>query len=59
MGCYVCDFPAEELLGEPGVVALPHLGASTPESEENCARMAADQLKDYLLKDVYKRQIWR
>ena len=49
VGCYVCDFPTEELLGEPGVVALPHLGASTPESEENCAVMAADQLRDYLL----------
>ena len=49
VGAYVCDFPAEELLGEPGVVALPHLGASTPESEDNCAVMAADELRDYLL----------
>ncbi len=46
--CYVTDFPSEELLGCPGVLALPHLGASTPESEENCATMAAMELVDYL-----------
>ncbi|MDD6713956.1 MAG: 3-phosphoglycerate dehydrogenase family protein, partial [Subdoligranulum sp.] len=46
---YFCDFPAEELLGVKGVYCTPHLGASTPESEENCAVMAADELRDYLL----------
>lgn len=46
--CYVTDFPNERLLGHPGVVALPHLGASTPESEDNCAAMAAAELHDYL-----------
>ncbi len=46
--CYVTDFPNEELLGVEGVIAIPHLGASTPESEENCALMAAEQLIDYL-----------
>jgi D-3-phosphoglycerate dehydrogenase len=46
--CYVTDFPNDTLLGHPGVVALPHLGASTPESEDNCAEMAANQLDDYL-----------
>ncbi len=46
--CYVTDFPNDELLGHPGVLAIPHLGASTPESEDNCARMAAMQVKDYL-----------
>jgi D-3-phosphoglycerate dehydrogenase len=46
--CYVTDFPNDVLLGHPGVVALPHLGASTPESEDNCAEMAANQLDDYL-----------
>ena len=46
---YVTDFPSAELIGQPGVVCIPHLGASTPESEENCAVMAADQLKEYLL----------
>lgn len=49
VACYVCDFPSAALIGQPGVVALPHLGASTPESEENCAIMAAEELKDYLL----------
>ncbi|MGD9560484.1 MAG: 3-phosphoglycerate dehydrogenase, partial [Oscillospiraceae bacterium] len=41
--------PDDALIGEPGVVCIPHLGASTPESEENCAVMAADQLREYLL----------
>ena len=45
---YFCDFPAEELLGMPGVYCTPHLGASTPESETNCAVMAATELSDYL-----------
>ena len=45
---YVTDFPTDEMLGAEGVIAVPHLGASTPESEDNCARMAADELKDYL-----------
>ena len=46
---YITDFPTGELIGKPGVVCIPHLGASTPESEDNCAVMAAKQLKDYLL----------
>lgn len=45
---YVTDFATDDLLCEEGVVAMPHLGASTPESEDNCAVMAADQIKDYL-----------
>ncbi len=45
---YVTDFPQDELLGEENVVCIPHLGASTPEAEDNCAAMAARQLKDYL-----------
>lgn len=49
VAAYISDFPSDDLLGQPGVVCIPHLGASTPESEENCAVMAADQLKDYLL----------
>jgi D-3-phosphoglycerate dehydrogenase len=44
----VTDFPNDALLGHPGIISLPHLGASTPESEDNCAEMAALQLKDYL-----------
>ena len=45
---YVTDFPTEDMLGVPHAICIPHLGASTPESEENCARMAAAQLRDYL-----------
>ena len=46
--CYVTDFPSDEMLGQPGVICIPHLGASTPESEENCASMAAAEIRDYL-----------
>jgi len=45
---YICDFPANALKGQAKVVALPHLGASTEEAEENCAVMVAEQLADYL-----------
>lgn len=45
---YVTDFPNDNLLGRKGIIATPHLGASTPESEENCAEMAARQLKSYI-----------
>lgn len=45
---YVTDFPCDELLGQRGVVAIPHLGASTPESEDNCVDMISRQLEDYL-----------
>jgi D-3-phosphoglycerate dehydrogenase len=48
LGRYVCDFPEPALLGHAKVIALPHIGASTEESEENCAVMAANQLIDYL-----------
>ena len=45
---YVVDFPDDKVLGVEGVIAIPHLGASTPESEENCAYMAAKQVVAYL-----------
>ncbi len=48
LGKYVCDFPEPDLLNHPQVIATPHIGASTEESEENCAVMAANQLMDYL-----------
>lgn len=48
VACYVTDFATDDLLDVDGVIAMPHLGASTPESEDNCAKMAADQIKDYL-----------
>jgi len=45
---YVCDFPSNLLKGQPRVIALPHLGASTGEAEDNCAVMVADQVRDFL-----------
>lgn len=48
VAAYATDFPDDSLIGVPGVVAIPHLGASTPESEDNCARMAACELAEYL-----------
>lgn len=48
LGQYVCDFPSPALHGQPQVIALPHLGASTREAEDNCAVMVVDQLRDYL-----------
>jgi D-3-phosphoglycerate dehydrogenase len=48
VGRYVSDFPEADLLGNPRVIALPHLGASTGEAEENCAVMVVDQLRDFL-----------
>ena len=48
LGSYVCDFPSAALHRHPRVVALPHLGASTREAEDNCAVMVVDQLRDYL-----------
>ena len=45
---YVVDFPTDEMIGVDGVVCIPHLGASTPESEDNCAVMAARELVDYI-----------
>ena len=46
--CYVTDFPSNALAGNPGVIALPHLGASTREAEDNCAVMVVDQLREFL-----------
>ena len=48
IGAYVTDFATDDLLDVEGVVPMPHLGASTPESEDNCAIMAADEVKQYL-----------
>ena len=54
---YVTDFPTDEQIGVDGVTAIPHLGASTPESEENCAMMAADEVAGYLLKGKIKNSV--
>lgn len=48
MACYVTDFATDGLIGADGVVAMPHLGASTPESEDNCAVMAVKEIVDYI-----------
>ncbi|MGI6168401.1 MAG: 3-phosphoglycerate dehydrogenase family protein [Christensenellales bacterium] len=45
---YIVDFPTGDILGQDNIICIPHLGASTPESEENCAQMAAHQLRDFL-----------
>lgn len=57
VGCYVTDFPNEKLIHRPGVIAIPHLGASTPESEDNCAVMAVRQMKDFLLNGNIKNSV--
>ncbi|MFZ5987598.1 MAG: phosphoglycerate dehydrogenase [Bacillota bacterium] len=57
VACYVTDFPEEELLGNDNIISIPHLGASTPESEENCAVMAASQLREFLEKGNIKNSV--
>jgi D-3-phosphoglycerate dehydrogenase len=55
--CYVTDFPTAALIGQPGVVALPHLGASTGEAEDNCAVMAVDQAREYLEDGIVRNAV--
>ncbi|MDR1558845.1 MAG: phosphoglycerate dehydrogenase [Clostridiales bacterium] len=57
VSCYITDFPNEELLGVNGVIPIPHLGASTPESEDNCAVMAAEEIREYLLRGTIKNSV--
>ena len=54
---YVTDFPSDEMLCAKGVIAIPHLGASTPESEDNCAEMAARELADYLTRGAITNSV--
>ena len=54
---YVCDFPAANLSQQPGVILLPHLGASTREAEENCAVMVAEQVRDFLLDGTIRNSV--
>lgn len=54
---YVTDFPSQKLLGTDNVISIPHLGASTPESEQNCAVAAATQLADYLEKGIITNSV--
>jgi D-3-phosphoglycerate dehydrogenase len=55
--CYVTDFPTEKMLGHNRIVPIPHLGASTPESEDNCATMAAAQVREYLMYGNIKNSV--
>lgn len=48
VAAYTTDFATDDILGEEGVIVTPHLGASTPESEDNCAQMAAEEIKEFL-----------
>ena len=54
---YICDFPTEKLLDVEGAICLPHIGASTPESEDNCVRMVASQLDAYLKTGAIKNSV--
>ena len=57
VAAYATDFPTDAQLGVPGVIAIPHLGASTPESEDNCAVMAADELISYIARGEVKNSV--
>ncbi len=57
MAAYVTDFPTEETVNTPGIVTIPHLGASTAESEDNCAVMAAEELVEYLTNGNIKNSV--
>jgi D-3-phosphoglycerate dehydrogenase len=48
VACYVTDFPNKNMISQKSIIPIPHLGASTPESEENCAVMAVQELREYL-----------
>lgn len=57
MACYVTDFATDDLIGAENVICLPHLGASTPESEDNCAVMACNEIRDYIEKGDIKNSV--
>ena len=57
IACMVTDFAAEELLNNDNVICMPHLGASTPEAEDNCAVMAVQQLRDFLETGAIKNSV--
>lgn len=57
VAAYVTDFPSDKLIGVHGVICIPHLGASTPESEENCAVMAAAQTRDFLENGIIRNSV--
>ena len=57
VSCYVTDFPTEDTINSEGIITTPHLGASTNESEDNCAVMAAQQLSDFLINGNIKHSV--
>ncbi|MDE7230917.1 MAG: 3-phosphoglycerate dehydrogenase [Oscillospiraceae bacterium] len=57
MACYVTDFATDDLIGAENVICMPHLGASTPESEDNCAVMACNEIKDYIERGDIKNSV--
>lgn len=57
VAAYVCDFASEKMLAAPNAICMPHLGASTPESEDNCARMAAQEIMDYLERGIIRNSV--
>ena len=57
INCYVTDFATQALADTPKVICLPHLGASTPESEERCAEMAAQEVRDYLERGIIRNSV--
>ena len=57
VAAYLTDFPNNRIVQAPHVIAMPHLGASTPESEQNCAAMAVDELTDYLENGNIRRSV--
>ncbi len=57
IACYATDFPSKEVLSLPNTLCIPHLGASTPESEDNCAEMAADEMVNYLRYGIIRNSV--
>ena len=57
MACYVTDFATDDLIGAENVICLPHLGASTPESEDNCAVMACEEIREYIERGNIKNSV--
>ena len=57
ISCYITDFACPELMGKDKIIVIPHLGASTPEAEDNCAEMACEQLQDFLLNGNIKNSV--
>lgn len=57
VSCYVSDFASEKMLAQPNAIVMPHLGASTPESEDNCAKMAVQEITEYLEKGTIRNSV--